>query len=454
MYSDDDRMVKIPVPCGKRTIDIHVPTENLITDPVKAEDLLAVSSVKKATQEALENPINSPPLSKLTKVGDKVVIAVGSIIRPGKFRQIILPGVIDKLYDSGIKHKDIRIIDAVGSQTPDSYDSWMEMFGKDILDRFQVFNHDPVKDCVDLGKSEYGDPVQTSKYVAEADLVIALDGIFPSNAGYTGGPKMFAVGTASLNTINSTHIPSCFYDESSRIGRYNGNKFRDHLNSVGKKAERESKSGKFFIINVVQNTKGEIAGIFSGDMMDAWSQACMMADKQFKVKVPKAADIVVIGAPHPHGITIFDLSAIMCFPEKMDPKSIVRKDGAEIIAATVEEPMIKGTAEYTFVQTLKNSSDYHEVLQSGKDAEEKFLERGKMMPDGLSTAYRRAYTLKYLDGNVLVVGAKQPGLVRDILCTPVKDMESALTRAFRIVGEDAGIMVVPNIMEVIPQVKT
>ncbi|UCH32050.1 MAG: DUF2088 domain-containing protein [Candidatus Bathyarchaeota archaeon] len=446
-------MVKVSLPYGKCTIDLEIPAKNLIADPVKAKDLSAMPSVERATQEALENPIKCPPLSKLAKAGDKVVIAVGSIIRPGKFRQLILPSVIDKLYDLGIKHKFIRIIDAVGSQTPDSYDSWMDMFGKDILEKFKIFNHNPVKDCISLGKSEYGTPVHISKYVAKADLVIALDGIFPSNAGYTGGPKMFAVGTASLETINSTHISSCFYDDSSRIGRYKGNKFRDYLNAVGKKAEKESRSDKFFIINVVQNMKGDIAGIFSGDMIEAWGRACELADTQFKVEVPRVADIVLLGTPYPHGLTAFDLSSIMCFPEKMDPASIVRQGGVEIIAATLEDPLVEGTAEYKFVQIMRNAFDYHDVLRSGGEAERRCLEKGEIMPEGLSTAMRRARTLEYLDGNVLVVGAKQPGLARDILCRPVKSMKKALNIAFEMVGRDADIIVVPDIKEVIPQVK-
>lgn len=448
-------MTKFSVPYGRDFMAIDAPEENVISGPLDARYLPSLPNPKKAITEALENPIGCPPLSTLTKPAGKVVIAVSSKIRPGKYRKIILPIVLEELHKAGVKDKDILIIDAVGTNPPDSYELWIEMYGKEIVEKLGVVNHDCTHNCVYLGESEeYGDPVSINRNIAEADLVIAIDKMAISSAGYTGGAKMFAVGTASLDTINSTHIPSDLYHPTARLGQYEGNSFRDRLIAIGRKAEQESKSEKFFIVNALPNTRDEIAGIFAGDMVEAWHKGCELADKQYKVPVPRVADILIIGTPYPHGYKAQELGAELCFTQKTYPVPMVREGGVLIAVATLNESPEEGTTEHKLLQIMRNAFDYEDIIKLGEEWEKRFKERREKIPEGVVTAYGRAHNLKHYHGNIFVVGPEQPGLARDMHYTPVKKGEKALEMAFKIAGKDAGIIFVPHIREVCPQVKT
>jgi lactate racemase len=47
-----------------------------------------------------------------------------------------------------------------------------------------------------------------------------------------------------------------------------------------------------FLINVVPDLDGALAGIFTGNWVSAWMEACRMVERAYGVKIEKQADIV------------------------------------------------------------------------------------------------------------------------------------------------------------------
>ena len=51
-----------------------------------------------------------------------------------------------------------------------------------------------------------------------------------------------------------------------------------------------------FIINVVKNYSGDVAGVFAGDFVKAHREGVKLARKSFKVSLPALADIVIVSS--------------------------------------------------------------------------------------------------------------------------------------------------------------
>ena len=51
-----------------------------------------------------------------------------------------------------------------------------------------------------------------------------------------------------------------------------------------------------FIVNVVENKKGEIVKAFAGDLEQAFLEAVKLVDEMFRVTVERRADILVVSA--------------------------------------------------------------------------------------------------------------------------------------------------------------
>jgi nickel-dependent lactate racemase len=61
-----------------------------------------------------------------------------------------------------------------------------------------------------------------------------------------------------------------------------------------------------FLINVVPNIDGDIAGIFGGNWVSAWQRACDMVVRTFGVSIEERADIVIASAGgYPKDINLY-----------------------------------------------------------------------------------------------------------------------------------------------------
>jgi len=238
--------------------------------------------------EALANPIGTPKLSELAKPNQKVVIVTDDTTRTTP-ADIIIPYLLDELYKAGIKQEDIKILIALGTHRPLNKQELIKKLGRSVVDSFNVINHEwQNKDAMEyLGTTSGGIEIWVNKEVINADLVIGIGHIVPHRiAGFSGGGKIIQPGVCGEITTGQTHWMSAFYTGKEILGRAD-NPVRKEIEAVSKKV------GLDFIVNVVQDRKGLLVGVFAGDHIKAHRRGCEIAKEVYGVEIPELADIVI-----------------------------------------------------------------------------------------------------------------------------------------------------------------
>ena len=161
---------------GEQIVSLELPDRVTLLGMKLAEPLPDQTS---AVQEALANPIESPPLTKLARGRKSACIVISDITRPVP-NKIILPPLLKTLEESGIGRKDITILIATGMHRPNQGDELESMIGREIMDHFTIVNHYCQKpegyrkiDEID------GAPIELNIHYLDADLKILTGLIEP-----------------------------------------------------------------------------------------------------------------------------------------------------------------------------------------------------------------------------------------------------------------------------------
>ena len=170
---------------GSQTVEI--PEENLLA-VLSANPMAHTRHGEAAVRHAMENPIGSAPLHQLVRPGQKVAIVTSDISRPLPSYEI-LPTVLDALYAGGIKREDITVVFALGSHRKHTEEEKRRLAGDRAYGEVRCVDSDP-DDCIRMGITSRGTPVDITRVVAQADVRICLGNIeFHYFAGYSGGAK-------------------------------------------------------------------------------------------------------------------------------------------------------------------------------------------------------------------------------------------------------------------------
>ena len=179
--------MKLSVGYGMKPQKFEIP-DNQIMGILKTNEfeigLIGVEEVKRS----LDNPIGSEKVEKLIKPGEKVVIITSDITRPVPSYKII-PSILDKLYEAGINKEDIVVVLALGSHRGHTDEEKIKLVGERVFNEVKCIDSD-ANDCVRMGVTSAGTPVDIFRVVAEADRRICVGNIeYHYFAGYSGGAK-------------------------------------------------------------------------------------------------------------------------------------------------------------------------------------------------------------------------------------------------------------------------
>lgn len=245
---------------------------------------------KEALQEALDRPVETPPLAEVARGRRNAVIAVEDLTRPARL-DAVLPTILTALENSGIASRDIRIVIGVGAHAPMNRDELIKKLGRDVVRRYDVFNHHPYEDLVDLGVSERGVPIHINRHFAEADLKMAVGSVVPHPyAGFSGGAKIVLPGVAGIETLEANHRP-VVTGVVGGLGQMEGNTARQEMESIALLVGLE------FIVNVVTDDERQPVGIFAGHPVAAHRAAVVCARRTYATPPPPwVPDIAILNA--------------------------------------------------------------------------------------------------------------------------------------------------------------
>lgn len=233
---------------------------------------------------SLARPIGQPRLSELAVGRRRACIVVDDLTRPTP-ASAILPDVIAELVAAGLDGSAITIVIGSGTHGPSKAGPERKL-GADAVERFRVIQHDDLRDCVRVGTTTFGSPVEANRAVVESDLVVGLGGIYPQHTvGFGGGAKI-VLGILGRRSIERLH-----YRHGSVGGRSDlESDFRRDI------AEMARLVGLEVSINALVDARRRLIWLGVGEPERCFAEGRQLAASWFAAPPPGDADIVIANA--------------------------------------------------------------------------------------------------------------------------------------------------------------
>lgn len=405
--------MKIALGIGTSTQEVSIPDKNVLnvlTPNHISYDLTGKEEVKRA----LENPIGSNRLYKMVHPGEKIAIITSDITRPLP-SYILLPPLLEELKEGGVKLEDITIVFALGSHRKHTQEEMIKLVGKEVFEKVRCVDAD-TEDCVHLGFTKRGTPVDIARVVAEADKRICLGNIeYHYFAGYSGGAKAIMPGVSTREAIQANH--SKMTDDRAFASNLDDNPVRQDLE------EGAAMCGMDFILNVVLDENKKIIHAVAGDGIKAHRSGCAFLDTLYLKPIKEKADIVIVsqgGAPK-------DLNLYQTQKALDNAKHAVKPGGIIILVGSCKE----GLGEHVFEEWIQEASKPRDLIER--------VERDFKL--GGHKAAAIAMVLEIAD--IYLVSHMESDFVKSIFMEPYATIQEAFDTAMKIQGEDATVIVMP-----------
>ena len=404
---------------GKGKQAANVPDKNIlqILTPNKV-DLGDAPTGADSVREALANPIGSPRLGEIVRPGEKIAIITSDVSRPMP-TWVAMPPLLEELFAAGVDPDDITLVFALGSHRHQTEEERQKLAGDYAYSKIKCVDSDP-EDCVHLGETSNGTPIDITRTVAEADRRICLGNIeYHYFAGYSGGIKAIMPGSSTPAAIQANH--SMMIDPDAHTGKLDGNPLRADLEEAAPLCPVD------FLVNVVLNEKKEIIYTVCGDLTEAHRQGCDFLDKLYSVKVPEKADIVIVsqgGAPK-------DLNLYQTQKALDNSKHAVKDGGTIILVGSCRE----GFGNKTFgewIAEAKRPSDLTDRIRRD-------FKLGGHKAAAIAMVMEKA--------NIKLVSEMDDETVRSVFMEPYSDLQSAVDDAFaeqrEHIGGEPSVIIMP-----------
>lgn len=398
---------------GTSTQVVEVPEKNLM-GVLHANSVETDLTGEAEVRRALEAPIGSPRLREIVKPGEKIAVVTSDITRPMPTYKV-MPALLDELYAGGVRPEDITLVFALGSHRHHTDEERRKLAGERAWAEIKCVDCES-GDCVHMGTTKAGTPVDVTRVVAEADRRICLGNIeYHYFAGYSGGAKAIMPGVSTRDAIQSNH--SMMVRPEACAGALETNPLRMDIEEAG------AICGIDFIVNVVLSEHKEILRAVAGDSVKAHRAGCAFLDTLYLKELPHGADIVLVsqgGAPK-------DMNLYQTQKALDNARHAVNKGGIIILIGSCKE----GLGEKVFEEWMtKSPSPASMIERIGRDFQL-----------GGHKAAAIAMTLEKAE--VWLVSDMEPDFVRSIFLNPQPSVQTALDRAFEKLGPDASVLAMP-----------
>ena len=342
---------------GKADIALPIPP-GIEVEVVNPRPLPALDNPKNEILRSLRNPIGTRPLYEIVEGKRKICLIVCDSTRKCGY-QLTLPVMLEEMIRrGGATPKDITILVATGTHRIMTDDELRAQFGEIVLSQFKIVQHDG-NDSDHMrraGKTTRGTLLFYNPVAADADLIIIAGSItYHYFAGFTGGRKMVFPGVAARESIIKNHslaIDSQTGDFHERVkpGSLLGNPVHEDMMDAAGELRPD------FLMDVVLNENGDLAGVFAGDFSYAHRYGCQFVEDYFGIVVDgervKSADLVVASAGgYPRDISFYQVHKSL-----VNATNLLKPEGGTVVLlAECIEGM--GHPGFEMWKPLKTSSE-------------------------------------------------------------------------------------------------
>lgn len=415
--------MKISLKYGEKQVDVQVPDHAETLLP--RTELPAVSDPFEEIRKVLSEPIRSPTITEmvLQMRPKKISILVSDLTRPSP-SHIIVPPILEELTRAGVKPEQIQIIFGLGFHRKMTEEEMKKAVGKEVFEKYACLNHD-IYDCVYLGETSRGTPVEVFKPVVESDLIIATGNLeLHWFVGYSGGNKALLPGVCSKTSIEKNH--SLMLSEHAVAGNIDTNPVRLDIEEAG------SIANVGFIVNVVLNSKKEIVKAVAGHPIYAHREGVKYIDQMYKLPIKRKYDIVVASCGgFPKDINLYQAQ------KGLDNAfHAVKEGGTIVLVAECRE----GFGERTFEEWMRKAKSPDEPLQWIRS---NFVLGGHKAV-GFCKVLKKA--------EIFLCSSMNEETVKDVFMKPFNDVQQALNEALQKHGKSADILIMPFANSTLPVV--
>ena len=415
--------MKLEFGFGTGTQVVEVPDKNLM-GVLMSNDVPRGLMNEEEVVRALENPIGTPRLREIVKPGEKIAIVTSDITRPCPSYRI-LPALLDELYAAGCRAEDVTLVFALGSHRGHTPEEMKKLAGERAYSEIRCVDSDRA-DCVHMGTTDAGTPVDITRAVAEADRRICLGNIeYHYFAGYSGGAKAIMPGVSTREAIQCNH--RMMVKEEAHAGNLEGNPLRMDIEQAA------AICGVDFIVNVVLDEHKKIVKAVAGDLVKAHREGCRFLDRMYLKELDSRADIVLVsqgGAPK-------DLNLYQTQKALDNAKHAVKNGGTIILIGSCKE----GLGEKVFEEWMLNAPTAESMIERiGRDFQ-------------LGGHKAAAIAMVLQNAEIYLVSDLEDDFVKKIFLKPAHSAQEALDAAFARLGPDATVLAMPYGGSTLPRAK-
>lgn len=335
---------------GTKGIDLGINPEWNCT-VIEPNDSASLKDEAEALSAALGDPVNSLPLGKIVKPGDKVGIIFNDITRPTP-NKIIIESILKELQD--IPYSSITLFNAAGTHRKNTLTELRAMLGDYLTEKFRIVQNDAFDEeqFVYTGTTKRGNRIFLNRELMQCNVKILTGFIEPHFfAGFSGGGKAIMPGMAGISTILGNHSFANLNNPEASWGITKGNPVWEEVRDVAKMA------GATFLVNVTLNKSKEITSVYAGEPGSAHLAGIDRVRRSSMVRVSEPSDIVVTtNSGYPLDQNLYQSVKGMSAAAR-----IVKTGGAIVIAAECKD----GFPEHgLFRRMLLEYSNPHEIIRT------------------------------------------------------------------------------------------
>ncbi len=413
----------IPIPYYTSTLALHVEEENLkAVLTAKMHGFHAEKSQEQLVLDALEHPVDSPRLRTLAEGKRNIVIVTSDHTRavPSK---ITLPLLLKEIR-SGNPDADITILIATGLHRPTTEEEQRRMFGDEIVDheKIAINNAFAPEQFVELCTLPSGAVFQVNRLAAECDLLVTEGFVEPHFfAGFSGGRKSILPGICSERTVNENHSYKAVSHPRSNSGMLKDNPIHADMLCAAKAVNVQ------FIFNVALDGEKKIVAAWAGDLEQAHEAGVAFIRQWSQCPVVTGDIVITSNGGYPLDQNLYQSPKAMATAE-----ACAGEDGVIIMCCSCCDGM--------------GGAHFGQLIQRGTPDEiDRYLSSippEKTIPEQWCTQVCVRVLRKH--PVILVTTFLSHDEVRKANMIPASTPDEALEIAYRLKGEQASVVVIPD----------
>jgi len=447
---------------GEGIVEAELPDDTHVVSPGLSLPLEPVADLAGAVQDAIEHPLDSPPLAERARGAGRVTLAFDDPTVPcyAPVWSTAMPIVLEALERAGVPRDAVTLLCANALHRQFTTDELAKLIGEDLAREFAADGRLRCHDAEDpdglehLGDTDRGHPVDVSKHVTESDLTIYLNA--STTRGFSGGWKSVCVGLSSYRSIRSHHDPDTMSMSLER------NRMHEILDAMGRVVVDKLGRNRIFKIETLLANPLEVHRIVAGDV-DACRRVVLDVTRAHQPPrrelLDEKVDVVVYGVPDwsPYAAYSFTNPILTLISTGLGYLGgmieALGKPGCTVILATPcpdrwdheHHPSYREVWDRVLPVT-HDPYEARDVFETELAQREDYIAKYRTgFAFHPTHPVMAIYPLKRLRhaGRVVVAGAESPDVVRHVGFEPAATVEDALGLAREVHSPNPSVALVP-----------